>query len=342
MVVVLVYSLIVILVMNIYNQNNKDKFELLDFEEYVANLSISGYDFNIAKNADGTIIHDGFFMKINSYGMRDYEYSLEKPENTFRIAILGDSFTFGFGEKMNETYPKLLETSLRNKYSESNIEVLNFGGNGHNTFTEYLILTKKVVLFEPDLIILGYFLNDPDYDYDKNMIYFCLEASKQSDNTAKLKEYNPYKEIIEELNELYRKGLLIKGIGKEDYQENYYFSLYQPTYPGWKCTIEAFNKIGEFSEQKIPVITIILPGEFRNVNRYDKLANIYKLVEKVSKDANLTTLNLYEMSNIDSNTIIDNEVAHYNYNGNKLVTELLMPEIEKHSSFKNFQNNGQK
>lgn len=34
-------------------------------------------------------------VKLNSQGLRDYEYSLEKPEKVFRILVLGDSMTFG-------------------------------------------------------------------------------------------------------------------------------------------------------------------------------------------------------------------------------------------------------
>ena len=51
---------------------------------------------------------------INSLGFRDRrEYSLEKPPNTFRILVLGDSVTFGHGTLDDTTYPYLLEQQLR-------------------------------------------------------------------------------------------------------------------------------------------------------------------------------------------------------------------------------------
>ncbi len=49
-------------------------------------------------------IYDGLMVRIpptviqtNSHGFRDVERSLEKPEGTFRIVVLGDSMAFGFG-----------------------------------------------------------------------------------------------------------------------------------------------------------------------------------------------------------------------------------------------------
>jgi hypothetical protein len=52
-----------------------------------------------------------FNVKINSYGLRDYEYLLNKPPGATRILALGDSVTFGFGVNLEDTYTKILEQS---------------------------------------------------------------------------------------------------------------------------------------------------------------------------------------------------------------------------------------
>ena len=55
-------------------------------------------------------------VSLNSLGYRDFEYSLERPNNTFRILVLGDSMTFGQGiNKTSDTYPKQLEVLLNKK-----------------------------------------------------------------------------------------------------------------------------------------------------------------------------------------------------------------------------------
>src|SRR3989344_7830887 len=51
-------------------------------------------------------------VKINSEGLRDYEYRIKKPDNTFRIVVLGDSMVFGYGLDLEDTFPKFLERKL--------------------------------------------------------------------------------------------------------------------------------------------------------------------------------------------------------------------------------------
>jgi hypothetical protein len=47
------------------------------------------------------------YVKINSRGLRDREFPFEKPANTLRIGVFGDSFTFGEGVQNDEAYPKV-------------------------------------------------------------------------------------------------------------------------------------------------------------------------------------------------------------------------------------------
>ena len=98
-------------------------------------------------------------VKTNALGLRDdHEFSQIKPDNTFRILVLGDSFTFGYGVESEESYPKQLERFLRDYVKDMNIEILNAGfADGWAPDTEYLYLKNRGILFEPDLVILGFF-----------------------------------------------------------------------------------------------------------------------------------------------------------------------------------------
>jgi len=90
---------------------------------------------------------------INSRGWRDKEYALEKPEDTFRIASIGCSRTYGYGVNMEDSYPKILEKYLNNN-SRHNIQVMNFGVNGYGLDQMLLNYKKYISQYNPDLILL--------------------------------------------------------------------------------------------------------------------------------------------------------------------------------------------
>lgn len=110
-------------------------------------------------------LYYGDMIKINSAGFRDHEYSLRKEKGTYRIVFLGDSMTFGPAVALEDLCPKVLERLLNNKASSDRwdvqkIEVLNFSVPGYNTIQEYEYLKTKIIFYEPDLIILNFFMND--------------------------------------------------------------------------------------------------------------------------------------------------------------------------------------
>ena len=100
-----------------------------------------------------------YTVKINGQGLRDYEYGLKKPENSIRIAAVGDSTTFGVGVNLEDTYVKQLEKIL-NKNCSKKIEVINFGASGASTINELELIQRKVLLYKPDIILLEMDNND--------------------------------------------------------------------------------------------------------------------------------------------------------------------------------------
>lgn len=101
-------------------------------------------------------------IRINSEGLRDYEHPREKYPEVFRILVLGDSFAFGSGVSMEESYPKLLEAMLNQNLAEKGqkYEVINAGIDGYGTEQEYLFLEELGNRYKPDLVIVGLFAND--------------------------------------------------------------------------------------------------------------------------------------------------------------------------------------
>ncbi len=104
---------------------------------------------------------EGYFL--NSFGFRDDEFSYEKE--TFRIALIGDSVTFGlFINDSDYIASERLEEYL-NRNSSVNYEVYNFGVSGYSLFQERILLNETVMKFKPDIIIIQYLLNDIDEEF---------------------------------------------------------------------------------------------------------------------------------------------------------------------------------
>ena len=93
----------------------------------------------------------------NADGLNErFDYTVEKPENTFRIITLGDSFTFGQFVNTKDNWPEQLEDMLNQNLTTDEIkkfEVINLGMSGFDV--PYLIKRYKDIgaKYNPDLII---------------------------------------------------------------------------------------------------------------------------------------------------------------------------------------------
>lgn len=81
----------------------------------------------------------------------------------FRIAALGDSFTFGYGVEEEEAWPRLLEERLSERTEgRGRIELVNLGVGGYGTFQQLSWLARKWEALQPDLVIIAFYVgNDP-------------------------------------------------------------------------------------------------------------------------------------------------------------------------------------
>ena len=95
----------------------------------------------------------------NAMGFRGREFDPVKPPGVYRIAAVGDSFTFGNGIREEDRYTDLLQSRL-----PSHFEVLNFGVAGANTPEHRLLVQRLLPLVHPDFIILQWYVNDVEDD----------------------------------------------------------------------------------------------------------------------------------------------------------------------------------
>lgn len=98
------------------------------------------------------------YERTNSYGQRDRERTLQKPDGVRRILLLGDSVVEGYGLRESETISHRLEEL----YLDGSTEVLNFGVSAYCTLAEIELLETKGLRFDPDIVILVFVENDFD------------------------------------------------------------------------------------------------------------------------------------------------------------------------------------
>ena len=94
-----------------------------------------------------------FDVEVNQLGLRDVAFNTDKKDR-FRILCFGDSWTFGWGVRPEESWPKRLMENLK-KQGYQNIEVVNCGQPGIYT-RAYLDYMKKILpRLNADLVLVG-------------------------------------------------------------------------------------------------------------------------------------------------------------------------------------------
>ncbi|MDD5246394.1 MAG: hypothetical protein PHS09_03255 [Candidatus Omnitrophica bacterium] len=223
-------------------------------------------------------------ISINSDGLRGPEYPVNKPKDTFRIIMLGDSETLSVMLAENQTLAAQLEAILNKHSLKTRYEVMNFGVEGYSTFQELEQLQTKGLKYNPDLVILNYVLNDPEpgeYYFEKNFLirhsalarYFFFRIKK----SAIKKE---------------RKKLKIK-----DEIDNYYY-YHQPKYfnPLKGAVLEISDIAKEHDNKLVMVIfptSSIMVKDFREKYPYWPL---HKLIKTIPSD-NIVFIDLIDEFN---------------------------------------------
>src|SRR5688500_5241789 len=97
----------------------------------------------------------------NSLGYRADEFTVEKPSNVFRIVALGGSSTYDIRIEDNEkTFTAQLQKLLTEEYGYQNVEVINAGVPGYNSWEILINLEFRVLDLNPDLVIIYEGTND--------------------------------------------------------------------------------------------------------------------------------------------------------------------------------------
>ena len=99
-------------------------------------------------------------VEVSAQGTRGREVQPDKPPGTLRVVVLGDSQTFGAGIPADGTWPAVVERTLRLDPDLGPVEVMNCSVAGYDAEQSAAALETRWLAFDPDLVLLGYFVND--------------------------------------------------------------------------------------------------------------------------------------------------------------------------------------
>ena len=188
----------------------------------------------------------GVQVNTNSQGMRNAEVQLDKPEGLFRLALLGDSFAFGWGVDENKIFARETEVEFNRDPGLKTLEVLNFGVPGYSTFQEVALFKEMGLKFKPDAVLVFLIHNDFDFPFfirDVN----AENGLVQSFSLAKLgnKVLNPL---------LQKEQAQMKGLGPneslaelDDYCKEHQLKLFLAVNPrkDWRGIIKRLTVVKE-------------------------------------------------------------------------------------------------
>ncbi len=98
-------------------------------------------------------------VTINSLGFRDSEHVKTKEPGVVRVLGLGDSFTFGWGVPLEQTFLKQLEQMLAHRTGRA-VEIFNTGVPGWGLNQYYICLKDFGLEYAPDIVVVGYWPDD--------------------------------------------------------------------------------------------------------------------------------------------------------------------------------------
>jgi hypothetical protein len=212
----------------------------------------------------------GVDVSINSDSLRDEEYAPERNEK-YRIAVLGDSLTFGWGVEKEDTFEVVLESMLSEKRPT---EMINFGHGNYNTEQQVNLFKEKGLKYNPDKVVVFYFINDAEVTPVRSKWTFVSRLRSVTFLWSRMR------------------GLLTRT-GDGATFESFYSDLYADDQPGFIAVKESFLELqGICEEQGLELQVVMLP-ELHDLTNYPFKAE-YAKVEGFLRENSIPVIDLTE------------------------------------------------
>lgn len=262
---------------------------------------------------DAVSIEGGVEYRINSKGLRDYEYSYDKPKNTFRILVFGDSSTMGFGVSLNDTFAKQLERLLS---KDGVYEVINLGVGGYNTWQEFEYLKSEGLKYDPDLAVFSFFFND----IIKDSPSFINVTKKEKSCRISFVNVKIPCGVVDCLRKVrfftfvkYRLNNIFIAKRDKSWVTEYY-ELHVDDFDKIFADISQFSK-----DENVPVLFLVFPFIISDYGQYD-YKSLHEGIAGKMGEHNLTFLDLLEAYSQSSSPLYISKIdrIHPNAEGHRI------------------------
>jgi hypothetical protein len=188
--------------------------------------------------------------RFNSLGFRGPDFLEQKSPDIIRIAFFGDSFTMGEGVYFEDTYAQQTRTYFMRNFRKQ-VESLNFRVAGYNTEQEQKLIGYILPRFNPDVLVLGYTMNDPGNRIPQTQ----EEAELWDPNWAVRAKYPPPRTRVLRLGH----GAWMNWISTK-VRFDHSRTLHDPNGVYWPVAESALREIGErCREFNIPCVAVLFP-----------------------------------------------------------------------------------
>jgi len=259
-----------------------------------------------------------YFIPQNAVVLTDRSPSPAKKPGSIRIAVVGDSFSFGPYMQFDDTFAKRLERWLNLNESQPLVEVINYGVPRYSTSHEIAVV-ERALKEHADLVLLQITLNDPE-----------------------IKPYRPTGLLVDEktgeivvANKLFQYwrslGYVVTRIENtqthKDYV-NYFFRLFDGK-KTWKNFSDSLKAIAARCQKAdVPLVAAVFPLFGHPVNPAYPFFPLHEKVGGALQSLNIPHLDLaeaYRYLPLERLQVIPVADRHPNEIGHRIAAEAMIP-----------------
>lgn len=268
-------------------------------------------------------------VRRNAQGFRDREFSAAPTPSTHRILAVGDSFTFGDGiPRVEDTWPRVLERLLA--ASGIAAEVLNLGVPGTNTSFQRRLLLEKGYRLQPERIVLGFVLNDPEppganREIVPSRLFLPLIPWRSADALMTRASYG-YAWARGKKNQI------LERFGWKETYDDYVHSLFRPG-PEWDAFVAEAHGLVEDATARRVAVTVALFPMFHDLEK-EPFARETAQAAEVFREAGAEVIDLMEIyrGKPTADLCISPTNAHPDEQAHRLAAEAIARRLESEMS----------